>query len=365
MKTNKGISLAGLAIIIVLVVALLAITSPTGAQSGAPAVVSYQGQVTVDDSPYDGTGYFKFALVDQAGTTSTWSNDGTSIDGSEPSTAVSLTVSSGLFTVLLGDTDLTNMAALPASAFDGTDRALRVWFSADGGTFSQLSPDRRIAAVPYALQAEEAGNAATAGDADTVDGQHASAFQQHYANVVIVAKSGGDYSTITAALDSITDAADANRYLVRVMPGVYTERVTMKPYVDIEGSGELTTRITFTGSAETNTGTVVGANDTELRFLTVANTGGNTVAIAIYNTSASPRLTNVTASASGGDYHYGVYNASSSPTMTNVTATASGGDDDTGVYNILSSPEMTGVTASATGVLPSTWACTTSVPHPR
>jgi hypothetical protein len=39
-----------------------------------------------------------------------------------------------------------------------------------------LSPDRRIAAVPYALQAEEAANA------DTVDGEHANAFADavHY-----------------------------------------------------------------------------------------------------------------------------------------------------------------------------------------
>ena len=57
----------------------------------------------------------------------------------------------------------------------------------------------------------------------------------------------------------------------------------MKPYVDIEGSGELTTKITFTGSASSTTGTLVGANNAELRFLTVENTGGDAYAIAIYN----------------------------------------------------------------------------------
>ena len=63
------------------------------------------------------------------------------------------------------------MTELPASAFAGTDRWLRVWFSSDGDAFVLLSPDRRIAAAPYALQAQEAA------DADTLDGQDGSAYQ--------------------------------------------------------------------------------------------------------------------------------------------------------------------------------------------
>ncbi|MBN1876445.1 MAG: hypothetical protein JXA33_19630, partial [Anaerolineae bacterium] len=140
--------------------------------SGAPQVVSYQGQVTVDGMAYSGSGYFKFAVVNADGNTTYWSNDGTASGGGEPTNAVQLTVTNGLFNILLGDTSLTNMTALPASAFDGTERTLRVWFMEDGGsTFTLLSPDRRIAAVPYALQAEEAK---LAGDADTLDGYHAS-----------------------------------------------------------------------------------------------------------------------------------------------------------------------------------------------
>jgi hypothetical protein len=56
------------------------------AAAGAPTVVSYQGQVTVDGTPYDGTGYFKFAVVDQAGTTTYWSSDATSTSGGNPPT---------------------------------------------------------------------------------------------------------------------------------------------------------------------------------------------------------------------------------------------------------------------------------------
>ncbi|MBU1878281.1 MAG: hypothetical protein KJ734_04965, partial [Chloroflexi bacterium] len=190
-------------------------------------------------------------------------------------------------------------------------------------------------------------------NADLLDGQHASAFQQHYANVVIVANSGGDYTTITAALNSISGESDANRYLVKVMPGVYTEQVTMKPYVDIEGAGELVTKITYTGDSTTaTTGTVVGANNAELRFLTVENTGANAFAIAIRNSSASPRLTHVTATASGGtSSNHGVYNSSSSPTMTDVTAIASGstGTYNYGVFNGAATVTMLNVTAKASG----------------
>jgi len=109
----------------------------------------------------------------------------------------------------------------------------------------------------------------------------------------------------------------------------------MKPYVDIEGSGELTTKITFSGSADLdfNSGTVIGANEAELRFLTVVNTGGNTYAGAISNDSASPRLTHVTAIASGSQYNGGVYTFNASPRLTHVTINVSGGEVAAGVLN--------------------------------
>ena len=55
---------------------------------------------------------------------------------------------------------------------------------------------------------------------------------------VVVAKSGGHFDTIGAALASITDASAAKPYIIRVFPGVYTENpLTMKQYVSICGSG--------------------------------------------------------------------------------------------------------------------------------
>ena len=94
-------------------------------------------------------------MVNGAGDTTYWSNNGTSVSGSEPTTAVPLAVSNGLFRVLLGDTTLTGMTtALSAGVFAGADRHLRVWFSATNSSFELLTPDQRIGAAPFALNAE-------------------------------------------------------------------------------------------------------------------------------------------------------------------------------------------------------------------
>ncbi len=271
------------------------------AQGGAPGVVSYQGEVRVNGDPYAGAGYFKFAVVNAGGDTSYWSNDGTSTGGGEPTTAVQLAVSDGLFSVLLGDTTLGGMTQpLTATVFSQPDRYLRVWFSTSGGgPFDQLVPDTRIAAVPYALQAEEALNA------DTVDGLHASELRTHYQNVVIVAKGGGDYTGVQAAIDSITDAAADNPYLVWVAPGVYSETVTMKPYVHLQGAGQEATVITSTASSSTwppTQATLILASDASLRDLTVANGGAGDSNAALLATAGTTRTlaAEVTAWALGG-----------------------------------------------------------------
>ncbi len=143
--------------------------APAGEAKRPPDVVSYQGYVTVNGSPYTGSGYFKFVITDRYGTTSYWSNDGSSSGGAEPTGAVPLTVTNGMFNVLLGDSP---MFPLDVSVFDLLDRYLRVWFSSDNATFVLLAPDRRFAQVPFALQAIQAENA------DTLDGQHGAFYQQ-------------------------------------------------------------------------------------------------------------------------------------------------------------------------------------------
>ncbi|MEI7732820.1 MAG: tail fiber domain-containing protein [Verrucomicrobiota bacterium] len=121
---------------------------PVAAQ--VPQLLNYQGRVTVGTTNFDGTGQFKFALINATGTTNFWSNDGRTTG--QPVTAVALTVTKGLYSVLLGDTNVAGISGAIASlAFTNSDVRLRVWFN-DGITgFQQLSPDQRIAAVGYAL----------------------------------------------------------------------------------------------------------------------------------------------------------------------------------------------------------------------
>jgi len=118
-----------------------------------PQLINYQGRVAVAGVNFDGPGQFKFALVDGDGTTSYWSNDNSSVAGSEPSAFVSLTVIKGLYSVLLGDPQLAGMATVPAAVFANPDVRLRVWFNDGTHGFQPLTPDQRIAAVGYAVMA--------------------------------------------------------------------------------------------------------------------------------------------------------------------------------------------------------------------
>ena len=128
----------------------------------APGIISHQGKVTVGGNSFTGTGQFKFALVDgDSPATTYWSNDGTSTAGSQPTATNLLAVSRGIFSVNLGDTTLANMTTIPASVFANSAVYLRVWFN-DGTTgWSQLSPDRRLTSVGYALKATTADSAIT------------------------------------------------------------------------------------------------------------------------------------------------------------------------------------------------------------
>jgi hypothetical protein len=72
-------------------------------------------------------------------------------------------------------------------------------------------------------------------------------------NTIIVKLTGatgnGQFSSIKAAVDSITDAADDNRYTIQVGPGdFYEDTITMKPYVNVVGNDRSTRVIAATTS---------------------------------------------------------------------------------------------------------------------
>jgi hypothetical protein len=142
---------------------------PTHQGSGATATATVSfGQINKIDVTNGGTNYDPSTSVTIANPPSNlnftyWSNDGTSTNGSEPTNSVSINVSNGLYSVLLGDTSLTNMTAVPASIafYSNADVRLKIWFN-DGTHGSQLlSPNQRIASVAYAFGAGAVGDTST------------------------------------------------------------------------------------------------------------------------------------------------------------------------------------------------------------
>ena len=98
--------------------------------------------------------------------------------------------------------------------------------------------------------------------------------------VITVAKSNGDFTTIEAALDSITDNSSANRYVIQVAPGIYTENNPLqgKEYVNLKAVGDLqTTRIV---AANPNADLMVMSNLFTLQGFSLWDvTGANNYAI--------------------------------------------------------------------------------------
>ncbi len=66
MKRHQYIILATLLLVLIGAVALSMVSASPLLGSGAPTVISYQGVVNESGSPYTGTGYFKFAVVNLA-----------------------------------------------------------------------------------------------------------------------------------------------------------------------------------------------------------------------------------------------------------------------------------------------------------
>ena len=54
---------------------------------------------------------------------------------------------------------------------------------------------------------------------------------------IAVSATGADFTSIQAAIDSVADASDANRYVVEVFAGIYSETITLKDYVTVRGQG--------------------------------------------------------------------------------------------------------------------------------
>lgn len=93
-------------------------------------------------------------------------------------------------------------------------------------------------------------------------------------NTVVVQPGGRTFATITAALDSITDASLKKQYVLTISPGTYNEVVTCKSYVYLQGAGPGQTVITTPATQDfAAKGTVKGASQSAIQNLSVQSTG--------------------------------------------------------------------------------------------
>ena len=140
-----------------LALSVMLIGAGVTAEAQVPGILNYQGRVVVNNTNFNGTAQFKFALVDGRTGVAHWSNNNSSVNGSEPTASFAVAVSNGLYSVLLGSGI---MAPVPATVFANQDVRLRVWFNDGVNGFQLLSPDQRIGAVGYALTAANVPDAA-------------------------------------------------------------------------------------------------------------------------------------------------------------------------------------------------------------
>ena len=111
--------------------------SPTGVSASQGSAFTYQGRLTDNGSPANGTYDFQFTLYDAA-------TNGSQVGS--PVTVEDVAVSDGLFTVQLD---------FGSSAFDGNARWLEIAVRPGNstGSYTTLMPRQALMAVPYALYA--------------------------------------------------------------------------------------------------------------------------------------------------------------------------------------------------------------------
>ena len=115
------------------------------------ATLPHQGRVLISGKAFDGTGSFRFALVDTAGNL-VWNHQGTT---GEPTTDLTLEVKGGFYSIALGDPGVAGMADLPASLFTSyAGLKLRIWFNDGTNGLQQLGTDQALLVAPYALSAD-------------------------------------------------------------------------------------------------------------------------------------------------------------------------------------------------------------------
>jgi len=114
---------------------------------------------------------------------------------------------------------------------------------------------------------------------DALDEVDASVTDQRTIIVKVGATTPGQFSSIKAAVDSITDSSPTNGYVINVGPGEFYEEeinFTGKPYISVVGSDIQITKIIATSSTQN---LFVLNNSVELSFMTLKGVGPGYTAV--------------------------------------------------------------------------------------
>jgi formylglycine-generating enzyme required for sulfatase activity/alpha-tubulin suppressor-like RCC1 family protein len=112
------------------------------------AILPHQGRVLISGSAFEGTGLFRFALVDQSGAV-VWNHEG---GVGDPQNSLSIPVEKGFYQCRLGDTSLDGMAELPDTIFTPENPLkLRIWFDDSTNGLQRLGQDQNLMTAPYAM----------------------------------------------------------------------------------------------------------------------------------------------------------------------------------------------------------------------
>lgn len=214
-------------------------------------------------------------------------------------------------------------------------------FSGDGSGLTNLPPGPQGPVGPQGIQ----GVAGPQGPTGPTGPQGPQGVP--YVRTIVVSPVPGDDlasgAALQGALASITSNSATNRWLVKVEPGIYDlgsggGTLSMKPYVDLEGSGQAVTMIVKDGDGSPGAGTLLLADNSEVRNLWIDNRGGGAYAVAVTLAgTTNARLSHVTATASGGG----------TGTYTVYTNSAVGTIEDSTIIGGGSTPSSIGVVASS------------------
>ena len=248
----KNIVLAGIGLALLLVMGVLFVEHPAWAQhllrkaDSGDTAFTYQGRLTHDGVPVTGTCNARFSLYDAE-------TGGHQLGSTQTST---ISPHEGLFTTRLD---------FGSTPFDGSARWLDIAVNCAGDSSWVDLGRTPITAAPYALYALKAAKT------------------EGYANVVTVAKAGGDYTSIQAAINALPNESELcrNPMLVWVAPGTYTERVTLKPCMTLEGAGRGLTIIKSGGTSMVTQATLMVSYQTTIRSLTILNQGEASYAVGV------------------------------------------------------------------------------------